>query len=185
MTTKTTFFQKLKGFFSRLLVLQMSYLWLVMKFSQIDKSCNDFKTRVMKTLNHFNIKGSFVNLLFDDPIFIHLALTLSELVFSILALFGSRLGIWIIALQFSLTTFLFFNPFLPENSFSLWKFDIRHDMLSSFGVVACFFMIAYYPDTKDSNSHLIEEIDEDDNLIFDTIKEPVKSTQTQTKKSKK
>ena len=57
-------------------------------------------------------------------------------------------------------------------------------MLSSCGVVASFFMIAYYPDSKGSDSHLIEEIDDDDNLVFDSIKDTSKP-QTQVKKSKK
>lgn len=177
-----SYFTKIKNFFSRILVYQMVFLWLYMKFSQIDKSANDFKTRLVKTLNHFNIKGELINFLFDDPVAVHLLMTLSEFIFSIMAIFGSRLGAWMVALHFSITTFLFFNPFLPENSFSIFKFDIRHDMLTSFGVVFCFYLIAYYPYDRDSNSsnHIIDEIDDDDFLL-----ETNKLNHGNTKKSRK
>ena len=140
-----------------------------MKFSNIDKSTTDFKTKILKTLTHFNLVGDVTNFLFEDPIVINIILVLSELICSVLAAFGNKFGAWMIGLHFSFTTFLFFNPFLPENSFSLWSFDIRHDMLSSYGVVCCFFLIAYYEEENSQDKHIIEGIDSELEEFVDTL----------------
>lgn len=178
---KSSFWQKLKNFFSRFIVYQMIIIWLYMKFSDLDKSTNDFKTRTMKTLNHFNINGAFVNFIMDDPSLIHILLVLSELVSLIGALFGSTLFSWMLACHFTYTTFIFFNPFLPENSFTFWKFDMRFDMLTSFAAMLCFYMIAYFPYDNVIETHIIEDItieekdDEDEKVSKNQKKKKLKT----------
>lgn len=161
---KTSYIQKIKNFISRLLVYHVIIIWLYMRIFDIDKSLDDFKKRINKSTTHFNLKGSFVDYLSDEPIMLYLVLIISETISLITALFGSKIGAFILSLHFLFTNLLFFNPFLPENSFDIFKLDIRSDMLSSFGVVSCFFLIAFYPDEyKESseNIHVISDIEDD------------------------
>lgn len=182
---KTSFFQKLKNFFSRFLVYHMIIIWLYMKFADIDKSTNDFKTRVKKNLHHFGLKGSALDGMMEEPVLLHLGLVLSELIWLVLAMFGSKLGAWMIAGHFGFTTLLFFNPFLPENNFNIWKMDIRPDMLSSFGVLSCFYLIAYFPEEIEENNHTVYDVDvdQDQEEVEDQIDSKTKKEAT--KKSKK
>lgn len=181
---KTSFFQKLKNFFSRFLVYHMIIIWLYMKFADIDKSTNDFKTRIKKNLHHFGLKGSALDGMMEEPVLIHLGLVLSELVWLVLAMFGSKLGAWMIAGHFGFTTFLFFNPFLPENNFNIWKMDIRPDMLSSFGVLSCFYLIAYFPEEIEEKNHTVDDVDHDDEETDEQI-ESSKNKKESSKKGKK
>jgi len=179
-------FQKIKNFFSRFIVYQMVFIWLYMKLGNIDKSANDLKTRMMKTITHFNMKNEFISFLIDDPIALHLILSFSELIFIFMAIFGNRFGAWMIAMHFGFTTLLFFNPLLPENSFSFWKMDIRHDMLTSYGVLCSYFLLAYYP-TEENEYHKIEGIenDEDEEDFVDSLSKPALETHAPHNKKKK
>lgn len=177
--------EKIKNFLSRFLVYHMVLLWLYMKVADIEKSTTDFKNRISKSLVQFNLKGGFFDYLQDDPFLLHLLLILSESIWFVLAIFGSKLGAWFLCLHFSFTTLLFFNPFLPENSFSLFKFDIRPDMLSSFGVACCFYILAYYPNEESSNSHYIAEIDEDSDDEQNNEEEIIQTNQHSNVKSSK
>ncbi len=169
---KSTLWQKIKNFFSRFLVYQMILIWLYMRYADLDKSTNDFKTRVTKNLNQLNLKGPFIDYFIEDPSIIHILITLSETISFVGAIFGFKLFTWLMGCHFALTTIIYFNPILPENSFSLLKFDIRFDMLTSIAVLFCFFMIAYYPYSyKEDEHHILDDIKDDKDEIEDEKKQ--------------
>ena len=167
-TSNFSYLQSIKNFFARLLVYHMVLIWIYMKVVDIDKSLSDFKTRMQKSISHFELKGGIFDYLTDEPLTLHLLLILSEVISLIFALFGNRLGAIMLGGHFLFTNLLFFNPFLPENSFSLLKFDIRPDMLSSFGVVAAFYLIAYYPYSSENDNtkgHIVSDIEDEEEDI--------------------
>lgn len=172
MDTLYNFADKVKNFFCRITVYQMTIIWLYMKYSNLDKSTDDFKQKIFKNLTFFGIDNSFFEFLFNDPIIINFILLISETIFLLMALFGNRFGSWMVAFHFSFTTFLFFNPFLPENRFSLLKLDARHDMVTAYGVLLCFLLIASYPenDIIDEN-YVLGEVEDGDTSLDDDFKE--------------
>ena len=151
----------------------MTVIWLYMKYSNLDKSTDDFKQKVMKNLNFFGLDNSFFEVIFNDPIIINFILLLSETIFLLMAVFASKLGAWMVAIHFSFTTFLFFNPFLPENRFSILKLDARHDMITAYGVLFCFFMIASYPAEDDfiEENYVLGEVEDGDQNLDDDFNE--------------
>lgn len=167
MSKKSIFnkiFQLIKNFTSRLFIYQIVIIWLIMKFSDIDKSTTDFQTRLLKTIKHFNMNNIFSKYISDDPSLLNMILLISETVCLIGALFGNKRLSHYIAYHFTLTTLIFFNPFLPENQFSIIDFDIRFDMLTAYGSLICFYLAAYYDYDIDENEGFDEETT-DDSLV--------------------
>lgn len=171
----------LRNFLSRVPIFFIMVLWIYIRCSQLEKSVEDFRDKVSRSLEFCGVDEDVISYLLKDPFIPFSILLLSELIFCVLGLFGSLLGTWMCGIHFAFTSFLYFNPMLPENRFDILKLDIRPDMIESVGIIVCFMLVAYYPySLSNINYHFVESIHNDDEKADYDDDELLESKQTKT-----
>lgn len=158
----STFLGKLKRFFIRLSVYQIIFLWTLIRLNDMQKSTGEFKDKLSRNLNYFQIKNPTINEMIEDPSLVLLGLLICEIIFGLMGLFGSFKGNFMSAWLFFFSTFIHFNPFLPENSISLY--ETRIELLYNIGIFLTLLLIAYYPyeDKNKGRVYTIDDIDEEE-----------------------
>jgi hypothetical protein len=161
----SNFFGKFRNFLIRLGILAVVFLWNVIRLNNIDKSSDELRDKLSRSLGYFGFLSPNVKEFVEDPSLILLLALLADLVFNLMALFGSYKGAVLSGIMFLINNLVYFNPFLPEYQITLY--NTRIEVLTNIGILLSIFMFAYYPYedktvTPISEQELeeIEEVDE-------------------------
>jgi hypothetical protein len=158
-------FGKIRNFFIRLGILSVVLLWNIIRLYNIDKSSDELRDKLSRSLGYFGMLSPGVKEFVEDPSLILLLGLIVDLVFNVMALFGSKKGAILTGIMFLINNLVYFNPLLPEYQITL--FNTRVEVLTNIGILFSIFMFAYYPYelktvTLISEEELeeIEEVDE-------------------------
>lgn len=155
-------FGKIRNFFIRLGILSIVLLWNVIRINNIDKSSDEVRDKLSRSLNYFGMLTPGLKEYIEDPSLVLLIALLADLVFNVMALFGSHRGAFLTGVMFLINNLVYFNPLLPEYQISL--FNTRIEVLTNIGVLLAIFMLAYYPyeekTVKPISEEELEEIEE-------------------------
>ena len=158
-------FQKVKRFIFRFLVYQIILLWSVTKFNNVEKHAGDFKNKILVNLNLLGIRDKYLGEVLEDPTILFVY-SLLEIISGVLGLFGSFYGHIFSAFLFLLTNVIYFNPLLPEYSFSL--LNTRIELFYNLGIFLTLLLLAYYPydkSTREKAFHIPQEDDEEERVV--------------------
>jgi hypothetical protein len=155
-------FGKIRNFFIRLSILAIVLLWNIIRLNNIDKSSDELRDKLSRSLSYFGMLSPGMKDFVEDPSLILLLGLLADIIFNVMALFGSYRGAVLTGIMFLVNNLVYFNPLLPEYSISL--FGTRIEVLTNIGVMLSIFMFAYYPyeekSVKPLSKEELEEIEE-------------------------
>ena len=139
------FFGSLKRFFFRTLVYLPILLWSLIKLSDIDQQFNNFKVKYRQLVVSLQLHKTEIPVLFEDETLSlgFLTFTVFEVIFGVFGLFGSFWGNLLSSIFFVINNLIYFNPFLPESTFSFLK--PREEIILNFGTLAGLLLIIFYP----------------------------------------
>ena len=169
-------FGKIRNFFIRFGILSVVLLWNIIRLNNIDKSSDELRDKLSRSLGYFGLLSPSVKEYVEDPSLILLLGLLADLVFNVMALFGSKRGAILTGIMFLINNLVYFNPLLPEYQISL--FNTRVEVLTNIGILLSIFMFAYYPYEEKSVTPISEE-------ELEEIEEVDESKDKRNKKKKK
>jgi hypothetical protein len=136
-------FGKIRNFFIRFGILSVVLLWNFIRLNNIDKSSDELIDKLSRGLGHFGLLSPSVKEFVEDPSLVLLLALVADLVFIMMALFGSKKGAVLTGIMFLINNLVYFNPFLPEYQINLY--NTRIEVLTNIGILLSIFMLAYYP----------------------------------------
>jgi hypothetical protein len=169
-------FGKIRNFFIRFGILSVVLLWNVIRLNNIDKSSDELRDKLSRSLGYYGFLSPGVKEFIEDPSLILLLGLVADIIFNIMALFGSKRGAILTGIMFLVNNLLYFNPLLPEYQISL--FNTRVEVLTNIGILLSIFMFAYYPYEEKSVTPISEE-------ELEEIEEVDESKDKRNKKKKK
>jgi hypothetical protein len=137
------FFGKTRNFFIRFSILAIVLLWNVIRLNNIDKSSDELRDKLSRSLSYYGMLSPGLKEFVEDPSLILLLGLLADLIFNVMAIFGSYRGAVLSGIMFLINNLIYFNPLLPEYQISLY--NTRIEVLTNIGVMLSIFMFAYYP----------------------------------------
>ena len=155
-------FEFLGNFLNRLMIYQIIIIWIALKYLNPQKYSNEFKDKINTNLSFFEIKNNNLDDLLLDPETFTKYFTVFELLFAVLAIFGFKTGSFFSGIVYLFTTFIYFNPLLPENKIQAF-YGVKMEFLFSLGVILAIFLdtFAVSVDNKyvESEERVVEEED--------------------------
>lgn len=137
-------FTSLKRFLVRLMIYQVILLWTYVRFTNIEKHCEEIQKRLNRTFSYFDLKGDIITELIKDPSIVLMVSCFAEAIFGLLGLFGNFYGNLFSAFLFSFVSFgIYFFPLLPENAISLY--NTRLETVMNLGILLSLLLITFYP----------------------------------------
>lgn len=170
-TSYYSWFSKSKRFLMRLMIYQIIFLWAFIRLNKIEQTSDEIKEKLKRNYTYFNIPKNKTALDFiEDPSLFVLIWCILEIIFGILAVFGSRFGNKVSAFLFTITTFIYFNPLLPENRANIY--DMRIELVYNIGIFLGILLCAYQPVPEDA----VEESSNDEiKFIIDKTRASTKN----------
>ena len=158
------FYAKFKRFFMRFLVYYIVLLWPYVKLGNMEGNTDDYKKKLQMIFYLLNLKGNTARDIIQDPSLILFVYSILEIFFGILGTFGFFCANIISVILFIVTNLIYFNPYFPENSISL--FETREEVFLNIGILVSLLMITFYPYEMEDDNIVEKEI-----TVEDIIKE--------------
>ena len=145
-------------FLRRLVIYQIIFFSTIMKFQNLQKYSTELIDKITIQTTYFNLKIGMIDYFLLNPEPLTKYLTIVELIFALLAVFGLKVGAFLSGMLYFFTTLIYFNPILPENRLSVY--GVKIELLFSLGVIIVIMIDCF------SGSKVIvksEDIDEEEN----------------------
>lgn len=148
--------KKLKNFFLRCCLYSVVILWPFTKLQNIYQTVEHFKSMVFKNLDFYGFKFDPQSKSNDDTILIiFFFYTLAEFVICCLGIFNFYFAHILSILFFIITSFIYFNPFMPENEIKL--IATKEELFYNIGVLASLCVLAFRPKEKQEEEKIVIE----------------------------
>ena len=150
-------------FFRRLVVYQIIFFWAILKFNNLQKYSNELKDKINSSFIYLKVQSDIIDYILQNPEPLTKYLTIAEVVFAVLAVFGLTLGAYLSAAISFFSILIYFNPLLPENTISFY--EIKIELLFSIGVIIVI-LIDCFSEVKKKlkNDYDLEEMEEIDEI---------------------
>jgi hypothetical protein len=171
-TNYNSLFSKIKRFTLRLMIYQIIFLWAFIRLNKIEQTSDEIKEKLKRNYNYFKIPNNpYILDFIEDPSIFVLIWSLMELIFGLLAIFGNIFANKFSAILFSISTIIYFNPFLPENR-GLFLYDMRSELFYNTGIFLAILLCAYQPIPE----YVEEENKEEIRFMIDHTRSNYKNT---------
>ena len=170
----------IKNFFLRLLIYLVVLLWPLSKLQNLYQNVEEFKKIIFRNLALYKFK--FDPKENNDSILIFFFFyTCAECLFSILGIFNFAIGHIFSIILFVLTNFIYFNPFIEENSIKL--LNTKPELFYNIGILISLGLLAFYPKIEEKNQQPQNEISKTLNFEDEEMKKsmPVKKNKKKNK----
>ena len=84
-------------FFRRLVIYQIIFFWAILKLQNLPKYSNELKDKISSHFIYLNVQSDIIDYILQNPETLTKYLTIAEVSFAVLALFGLTLGAYITA----------------------------------------------------------------------------------------
>lgn len=148
---------KIKRFFLRLLIYGIVLLWPYHKIKNAENSTKEFQEKLQINLYVFRINPLQYKNILEDPYLILFFLSLLEIIFGILGIFGVFIGNLVSCFLFILTNLIYFNPLFPDYHISLY--NTKPELFLNIGILCSLLMITFYPYSQEikKQEHISDE----------------------------
>ena len=116
---------KFKRFIMRCCIYSIVLLWPISKIGNIQQSSEEYKEKLLENFRLFHIQGKFFQDLAQDPSLLLLIISLCEIIFGFLGIFGIFIGNFFSMILFFFTNFIYFNPFVSPSRITFFHTKIE------------------------------------------------------------
>ena len=134
---------KFKRFLMRCCIYSIVLLWPISKIGNIQHNSEEYKERLLENFRLFRLHRKFFQDLAQDPSLLLLIVSLCEIIFGILGIFGLFIGNFISMILFFFTNFIYFNPFVLPSRITFFKTKI--EIILNIGIFTTLCLITFYP----------------------------------------
>lgn len=134
---------KFKRFIMRCCIYSIVLLWPISKIGNIQQSSEEYKEKLLENFRLFHIEGKFFQDLAQDPSLLLLIISLCEIIFGFLGIFGIFIGNFFSMILFFFTNFIYFNPFVSPSRITF--FHTKIEIIFNIGIFTNLCLITFYP----------------------------------------